>query len=199
MPKQFNSFLANIAKRGNLASISAFTVTTAVLGWIATKSKGEENKAKKRRWSLFSESLAHGAFPPTSKFNEAIINAVMTFDDDDRPTVKEIVDHCVKSLLKYERFSSVFDRKNSLVSYRGDKLDPFDLVRVVPVSECSTDEDLLQVMENQACVPLAQAPRGTVLPWWEFILLQNTNKSKNKRGKSAVVWRVHHSLGKKLL
>lgn len=137
-----------------------------------------------------SAGLAHGTFPPATKFDEAIINAVLVFDDKDRPTKDEVVELCVKVLLQYERFSSIFDRGTSSASPCED-LDPNDMVRVVPVSDCSSDEDLLKEMESQACVPLAEAPRGTVLPWWEFVLLENTNKT----GKSAVVWRIHHGLG----
>lgn len=144
-----------------------------------------------------SESLAHGTFPSKAKFDEAIINVVMIFDDNDRPSVDELVDRCVKLLLQYERFSSVFDRKSSLASNCTDKLDPYDLVRVVSVSDCYSDKDLLKVMEDEACAPLAEAPRGTLLPWWEFVLLENTKATNDKGGKSAVVWRIHHSLGMK--
>lgn len=140
-----------------------------------------------------SESMAHGTFPPESGFDEAIINAVLVFDDNDRPSVDEIVEHCVKKFLRYDRFSSIFDRRSSTVTPCGDALDPHDLVRVVPVSQCASVEALLEVMEGQAFIPLAESPRGEILPWWEFVFLENT--STNKGGKSAVVWRIHHSLG----
>jgi len=171
-----------------LTTIAAVTVATALVGWMTTKSN--ESGKNKRRWSFMSAGLAHGTFPPATKFDEAIINAVLVFDDKDRPTKDEVVELCVKVLLQYERFSSIFDRGTSSASPCED-LDPNDMVRVVPVSDCSSDEDLLKEMESQACVPLAEAPRGTVLPWWEFVLLENTNKT----GKSAVVWRIHHGLG----
>jgi len=195
MPNSMNSFMSDIVGPTSATTIAAVAAATAILGWMATKSKSEKEEANKRRWSCFSESLAHGTFPPTSKFDEAIINLVMIFDDNDRPSVDEIVDRCVKSLLEYERFSSIFDRKYSTVSFC-DKLDPYDLVRVVHTqTNCFSDEDLLKVMEEQACAPLSQAPRGLILPWWEFVMLENTNKSKDKEGKSAVIWRIHHSLG----
>lgn len=182
----------------SLTTVAVVAAITAMVGWMATNSKGERDNGKtKRRWSCMSDSLAQGTFPQEAKFNEAIINVVMVVDDNDRPSVDEIVEHCVKLMLQYERFSSIYDRKTSLVSNCGDELDPYDLVREIPVSDCSSDNDLLKVMEGQACVPLAQAPRGTMLPWWEFVFLKNTNSTKKKEGKSAVVWRIHHSLGKK--
>lgn len=179
----------------SLTTIAAIAAVTAMAGWMATRSNGERDGKNKRRWSCMSDSLAQGTFPPEAKFNEAIINVVMIVDDNDRPSVDEIVEHCVKLMLQYERFSSIYDRNTSLVSNCGDTLDPYDLVREIPVSDCSSDNDLLKAMEGQACVPLAQAPRGTMLPWWEFVLLKNTNSTKKKEGKSAVVWRIHHSLG----
>lgn len=178
-----------------LTTIAAVAALTALAGWVVTK--GDKGAKHKRRWSLMSDNMAQGTFPPKAKFDEAIINVVMLFDDSDRPTVDEIVDRCVKLLLQYERFSSIYNRKTSTASYCGDTLDPYDLVREIPVSDCSLDSDLLKVMEGQACVPLAQAPRGTMLPWWEFVLLANTNSTERKGGKSAIIWRIHHSLGKK--
>ena len=152
----------------------------------------------------FSTALHHPAIKQLlrrvarDKFDEAIINAVLVFDDDDRPSVDEIAERCVKVLLQYERFSSVFDRECSLASCCADEIDPYDLVRVVSVSDCSSDEDLLKEIEGQACVPLAEAPRGTLLPWWEFVLMENKNTKGKGGGKSAVIWRIHHSLGKSL-
>lgn len=193
------SYLSGVIDPSSLTTVAAVAAVTAMVGWMATKSKGGDGGRMKRRWSCLSDSLAHGTFPPKSKFDEAIINVVMVFDDNDRPSVDEIVRRCVKLLLQYERFSSVYDRGTSSASYCGDKLDPYELVREIPVSDCSSDIDLLKVMEDLACVPLAQAPRGSLLPWWEFVLLVNTNSTKKKEGKSAVVWRIHHSLGKKII
>lgn len=167
--------------------------SVALAAVIAIVGRKKDDKAK-RRWSCMSESMAHGTFPPETGFDEAIINAVLVFDDNDRPTIDEIVEHCVKKFLRYDRFSSIFDRRSSTVIPCGDALDPHNLVRVVPVSQCASVEDLLEVMEGQASIPLAKAPRGEILPWWEFVFLENT--STNKGGKSAVVWRIHHSLGK---
>ena len=196
LSNSMNSLISDIVGPTSLTTIAAVTAAIAIVGWMATKPKHENDEAKnKRRWSLMSESLAHGTFPPKTKFDEAIVNTLLIFDDNDRPSLDEIVDRCVNLLLQYERFSSVFDRKASSASSRGDDLDPYDLVRVVSVSDCSSDEDLLKEMEDQACVPLAQAPRGELLPWWEFVILENTNTTKGKGGKSAVVWRIHHSLG----
>lgn len=177
----------------DLTTIAA--ALTAIVGWMVAKPKADEGSKYKRRWSCMSDNMAQGTFPPKSKFDEAIINVVMVFDDSDRPSVDEVVDRCVKLLLQYERFASIYNRTTSTASYCGDKLDPYDLVREIPVSDCLLDSDLLKVMEGEACVPLAQAPRGTLLPWWEFVLLTNTNSSKKKDGKSAVVWRIHHGLG----
>ena len=179
----------------SLKTIATITAVTAMAGWMAAKSKGREGEKGKKRWSLMSESLAHGTFPSNAKFDEAIINVVMIFDDNDRPTVDEVVGRCVKLLLKYERFSYIFDRKSSSASYCGENFDPYDLVRVIPVSDCSSSVDLLKVMEDQACAPLAQAPRGELLPWWEFVMLENRTMKEERDGKSAVVWRIHHSLG----
>ena len=190
------SYLSGVMDETNLTTIAAVAALTAMVGWVAKKSKGDEGGRNKRRWSLFSDSLAQGTFPPKAKFDEAIVNVVMVFDDNDRPSVDEIVDRCVKLLLQYDRFSSIYGRSSSSVSSCGEKLDPYDLVREIPVSDCSSDSDLLKIMEDQACVPLAKEPRGTLLPWWEFVLLANTN-STGKEGKSAVVWRIHHGLGKK--
>jgi len=174
-----------------------------------------------RRWSCMSESMAHGTFPTHTKFNEAIINAVLIFDDNDRPTMDEIVEHCVPILFQYERFSTVFDRTTNFAytyhsttttttSKEGKEeeeakgtnantnggIDPYDMVRVVKVSNCLTEDDIVKELENHACVPLAAAPRGNLLPWWEFVLLENKNTSTStSTGKSAVIWRIHHSLG----
>jgi hypothetical protein len=195
LSNSMNSLISDVVGPTSLTTIAAVAAAIAVVGLMSTKPKGGKDEANKRRWSLMSESLAHGTFPPKTKFDEAIINTLLIFDDNDRPSVDEIVDRCVKLLLQYERFSSVFDRKSSSASSCGDDLDPYDLVRVVSVSDCSSDEDLLKEMEDQACVPLAQAPRGELLPWWEFVILENTNKTKVEGGKSTVVWRIHHSLG----
>ncbi len=191
------SLVPGVIDPTSVTAIAAVAAVTAMVGWMARKSTDEKDGQIKRRWSCMSDSLAQGTFPPESKFDEAIINVVMIVDDNDRPSVDEIVDRCVKLLLQYERFSSIYDRKTSSVLRCGDNLDPLDLVREIPVSDCSSDNDLLKVMEDQACVPLAQAPRGTLLPWWEFVMLTNTNSTMKKEGKSAVVWRIHHSLGKK--
>lgn len=182
------------ADPSNLTTIAAVAALTAFVGWMVTK--GDEGTKHKRRWSLMSDNMAQGTFPPKAKFDEAIINVVMVFDDSDSPTVDQVVNRCVKLLLQYERFSSVYNRTTSTASYCGDTLDPYDLVREIQVSDCSLDSDLLKVMEGEACVPLAQAPRGTMLPWWEFVLLTNTNSTKKTDGKSAVIWRIHHGLGK---
>lgn len=195
LSNSMNSLISDVVDPTSLTTIATVTAATAIVVWMVTKPKDKTDEANKRRWSCMSESLAHGTFPPKSKFDEAIVNTVLVFDDNDRPSIDEIVDRCVNLLLQYERFSSVFDRKSSLASSCGDELDPYDLVRVVSVSDCSSDEDLLRAMEDQACVPLAEEPRGALLPWWEFVMLENTNRTKEKGGKSAVVWRIHHSLG----
>lgn len=181
----------------NVKTIAVFAALTVIVGWIMAPSKADEGSKYKRRWSCMSDNMAQGTFPPKAKFDEAIINVVMVFDDGNRPSVDEVVDRCVKLLLQYERFASIYNRTTSTASHCGDTLDPYDLVREIQVSDCTSDSDLLKVMEGEACVPLAQAPRGTMLPWWEFVLLTNTNSSKKKNGKSAIVWRIHHGLGKK--
>jgi hypothetical protein len=186
-----------------VTSVAAVTAATAIVGWMIFSSSSSKNKKRKnggRRWSCMSESMAHGCFPPKIKFDEAIINAVLVFDDDDRPSVDEIVEHCVTTLLGYDRFSSIFDRTSNLAHSKegeqGTKIDPYDFVRVVKVSDCLTEDGILKKMEDQACVPLADAPRGQFLPWWEFVLFENTNTSDTKiKGRSAVIWRIHHSLG----
>jgi hypothetical protein len=153
-----------------LTSVAAVTAATAaIVGWMMFSSSSSRNKTRKnggRRWSCMSESMAHGCFPPKIKFDEAIINAVLVFDDDDRPSVDEIVEHCVTMLLGYDRFSSIFDRASNLAHSKHEG-------------------------------PLADAPRGHLLPWWEFVLFENTSTSSGTKikGKSAVIWRIHHSLG----
>jgi hypothetical protein len=208
MANSMSSLISNVvndnADSTIVTSVAAVTAATAIVGWMMlSSSSSKSNKRKKnggRRWSCMSESMAHGCFPPKIKFDEAIINAVLVFDDDDRPSVDEIVEHCVTTLLGYDRFSSIFDRTSNLAHSKegeeGTKIDPYDLVRVVKVSDCLMEDDILKKMEDQACVPLADAPRGQLLPWWEFVLFENTNTSDAKiKGKSAVIWRIHHSLG----
>ena len=196
-----NSLIPDAVKEStNLTPIAAATAATAIICcWLATTGIKYRRGHNGRRWSCMSESMAFGSFPPKTKFEEPIINVVMMFDGDDRPSVDEVVEHCVKVLLKYERFSSVFDRTVGLAflqlrqngkESQSINIDPRDLVRVVPVKDCFSDNDILKKIESQACVPLAQAPRGTLLPWWEFVILDNDNS----KGRSAVLWRLHHSL-----
>jgi hypothetical protein len=211
MANSMSSLISNAVAADStkiLTSVAAVTAATAaIVGWMMFSSSSSRNKTRKnggRRWSCMSESMAHGCFPPKIKFDEAIINAVLVFDDDDRPSVDEIVEHCVTMLLGYDRFSSIFDRASNLAhsKHEGEeegttKMDPYDLVRVIKVTDCLTEDDILKKMEDQACVPLADAPRGHLLPWWEFVLFENTSTSSGTKikGKSAVIWRIHHSLG----
>jgi hypothetical protein len=69
-------------------------------------------------------------------------------------------------------------------------LYPKDLVRTVEFAG-NSEKDIMKVMEKCAKEPLSEGLRGAVLPWWEFLILKNTNKN----APSAVVWRVHHALG----
>ena len=119
----------------DLTTIAAVAALTAIVGWMVAKPKADEGSKYKRRWTCMSDNMAQGTFPPKSKFDEAIINVVMVFDDSDRPSVDEVVDRCVKLLLQYERFASIYNRTTSMASYCGDKLDPYDLVREIPVSD----------------------------------------------------------------
>lgn len=150
-----------------------------------------EKKASRMMWSFTSQNLAQGSFPTNVQFKEPIINSVLIFQNgkSNCPSKADIVDQVVKILLEYERFNSVFDPVSGGAS-PCDDLDADDLVREMEFSG-SSEADIMKVMEEEAMQPLSEGLRGAVLPWWEFLILKNTNS----RGPSAVVWRVHHALG----
>jgi diacylglycerol O-acyltransferase / wax synthase len=161
---------------------------------VVTNASRDVHGPKKSRmlWSFTSQTLAQGSFPTKVQFKEPIINAVLFFSRgrSSFPSKSEIVDQVVNVLLEYERFNSVFDPVTSRAIPCDDDLDAHDLVREVEFSG-SSDGDIMKLMEQQANHPLSEGLRGAVLPWWEFLILNNTNEN----GSSAVVWRVHHALG----
>lgn len=147
----------------------------------------------RRSWSFTSQSLAKGCFPKSTNFGDAIINAVMVFEAGNCPTADEIADKAVKILLQYDRYSSIFDAPSGRAVPCGQDMDPSDLVRVVQFAGSSNDgeQEIMSVVDNYASEPLSEGLRGSLLPWWEFLVLQNSDPN----GPSAVVWRVHHALG----
>ncbi|KAL3919163.1 MAG: hypothetical protein SGILL_003892 [Bacillariaceae sp.] len=156
-----------------------------------SRSVSDGNTTKRERlWSFTSQNLAQGSFPDTVSFGDPVINAVLMFPNaKECPKEQDILDQVVKVLLEYERFNSVFDPQTGVANPLED-LDPKDLVRTVEFNG-STEKDIMKVMEKHANEPLSDGLRGAVLPWWEFLILKNTNS----KGECAVVWRVHHALG----
>lgn len=165
--------------------------------------------AATRSWSFTSHALALGSFPPRVEFREPIINSVMVFPSGAKaagsggsngglPTEDEMIPLVVKLLQGYDRFGQVYDPATGQSTSKHADLDPSDMIRVVEFGSSKdnanvddSDAALMAVMEEHALDPLQQGLRGTVLPWWEFLILKNNQN----HGKSAVVWRVHHALG----
>ena len=76
-----------------------------------------------------------------------------------------------------------------LIRMRMESSDPYDLVRVVPVSDCF-DGGCYSKGDGKSCMCSARGEN--------FVLLENTNTSTStstwKVGRH-VIWRIHHSLG----
>jgi diacylglycerol O-acyltransferase / wax synthase len=164
-------------------TVSAVLVTSAVVAWLYIKKQRSDDGTK--RWSYTSHGMAVGSFPAKANYPDPIINAVMFFQEC--PRAHEIVNQIVSKMLQYERLNSVYDASTGK-SRPCENLDPNDLVRVIKVQ--GSDQDaLMKIVDQQMHHPLSEGSRGELLPWWEFLVLQNTG-----RGPSAVVWRSHHAL-----
>jgi diacylglycerol O-acyltransferase len=162
---------------------SAVLATTAVVYWFY--SKKDRNDDASRRWSYTSHGMAVGAFPLKVNLPDPIINAVMLFKEC--PRSQEIVDQIVCKMLRYQRLNTVYNPDTGR-GHPCENLDPHDLVRVIKV-EASNQVALMKFVDQHMHHPLSEGSRGELLPWWEFLILQNIG-----RGPSAVVWRSHHSL-----
>jgi diacylglycerol O-acyltransferase / wax synthase len=166
-------------------TVSAVLVTTVVVAWFYSKKPKQRSDNVTRRWSYTSAGMAIGAFPAKANTPDPIINAVMFFQEC--PRTQEIVNQIVTKMLQYERLNSVYDTITGK-SRLCENLDPQDLVRVIKV-QGSDQDSLMAIVDQQMHYPLSEGSRGELLPWWEFLVLQNTG-----RGPSAVVWRSHHAL-----
>jgi hypothetical protein len=166
-------------------TVSAVLVTTVVVAWFYSKKPKQRSDNVTRRWSYTSAGMAIGAFPAKANTPDPIINAVMFFQEC--PRTQEIVNQIVTKMLQYERLNSVYDTITGK-SRPCENLDPQDLVRVIKV-QGSDEDSLMAIVDQQMHHPLSEGSRGELLPWWEFLVLQNTG-----RGPSAVVWRSHHAL-----
>lgn len=169
----------------SIYTVSAVLATTVVVACLFAKTQKQRNDDGTKRWSYTSTGMAIGAFPAKANTPDPIINAVMFFREC--PRTQEIVDQVVTKMLQYERLNSVYDA-NTGKSRPCENLDPQDLVRVIKVQ--GSDQDaLMKIVDQQMHHPLSEGARGELLPWWEFLVLQNTG-----RGPSAVLWRSHHAL-----
>ena len=162
---------------------SAVLATTAVVAWFYSKKKRGADAV--RRWSYTSHGMAVGTFPARVNLPDPIVNAVMIFKECPRP--QEIVDRIVCKMLRYERLNTIYN-PNTGRGHACENLDPQDLVRVIKV-EASDQGALMKLFDQHMHHPLSEGSRGEFLPWWEFLILQNSG-----RGPSAVVWRSHHAL-----
>ena len=162
---------------------TAVLATSAVVAWFYSKKNRDIDEQK--RWSYTSHGLAVGTLPSTVNLPDPIVNAVMLFKEC--PRSQEIVDKIVRKMLLYERLNTVYNPSTGR-GHPCENLDPRDLVRVLKV-EASDHGALMKYVDQHMHHPLSEGSRGELLPWWEFLVLQNSG-----RGPSAVVWRSHHAL-----
>jgi diacylglycerol O-acyltransferase len=134
-----------------------------------------------RSFSFTSEGMRLGCFPPSIQAPDTIINAVLYFDKP--PTVENLAKLVIQPLLEYERFSNIPEASTLRKSTNDYK--PTDLIRTLNVSG---NEDLLNETIYKELTEKLDQNRND-LPWWEIILLENSN------GPSACVFRAHHCLG----
>jgi diacylglycerol O-acyltransferase / wax synthase len=164
-------------------AVTAVLATSAVVAWFYSKKNRDIDEQK--RWSYTSHGLAVGTLPSTVNLPDPIVNAVMLFKEC--PRSQEIVDKIVRKMLLYERLNTVYNPSTGR-GHPCENLDPRDLVRVLKV-EASDHGALMKYVDQHMHHPLSEGSRGELLPWWEFLVLQNSG-----RGPSAVVWRSHHAL-----
>jgi diacylglycerol O-acyltransferase len=162
----------------------AGVATTAVAFWLYTKKRRTEEATK--RWSYTSQGIAMGSFPAAANHPEPIINAVMLFKEC--PQVDDLVNQVVSKMLQYDRLNTVYDNATGQGRHC-ENLDPQELVRVIKVNAAADHDDLMAMVDQHMNHPLSEGVRGQLLPWWEFLVLQNKGE-----GPSAVVWRSHHAL-----
>lgn len=161
-------------------------VTAAVVGALLVAVVLQLYQKKKRpsltrSFSYTSEGMRLGCFPTSIQAPDTIINAVFYFDK--APTVENLAKLVIEPLLEYERFSKIPEASTLRKSTNDYK--PTDLIRTLAVSG---NEDVLNETIYKDLPEKLDQNRND-LPWWEFILLENS------KGPSACVLRLHHCLG----
>jgi hypothetical protein len=160
----------------------------------STDSSSKRSKHR-RRWSFSSLGMARGAFPAQAAVPEPIINVAVYYENQNCPSIENVVEHLIQPMLEYERLSTIPDPKNGSSRLPTKVIDPTDLVRLLVVSgdnnEALNDAIMSHLHDSFSTVERAQSDKD--LPWWEILIFENQGHQQ-QGGQSAVLLRMHHCL-----
>ncbi len=151
-----------------------------------------QNIENGRRMSYSSAALAMGNMPEEVKMNDPTINVFFFFKNGQCPSEHELLP-IIKKLINFSnRLSGIPSRKVGCANIwhfeRVQNLQPKQMVREVEVN-VDTMEEMAEVLQEQRNVILRDITRN--LPWWEFVIISNTNG----RSENVLCLRVDHAIG----
>lgn len=152
--------------------------------WYFVGKSNDGRKRRQRRMSFTSQSMVMGIFPKKIQYPDCIIHGSIFFHDC--PSKEAIAEFMVKPMLQYKRLSSIPDLHSSTMTRPCPPFAPMDLIRKITIS--GSDEATYEAIFQRLHDPLREGRND--LPWWEILLIENDGA-----GQSAVVLRIHHSLG----
>jgi len=161
-----------------LGLVLAACITSIVLREYDIRKK----RARPRAMSFLSYSmLGDGAFLPENKAAPPIINTVLYFDQC--PSRERVVDVVGKLYRDFERFGSrPVELGKKYYSWERVNVNPTDFVFN---NEVSNEQDMQMMVEDLKSAELRNP--GSLL--WEV------HRLANRHGQSAVVLRIHHTVG----
>lgn len=163
--------------------VPVLIVSTIHLVFLIATHRRRWRQSRERSWSFASLNMIEGVLPSRIHAPEPILNVAVYLSSC--PSVERLAETVVRSLLEYERLSTIPDVQLK----RGRPLDspmkPMDMIRQI---EVNGDDDVT----NKVVLSHSQdsfASRATSKPWWEVLVVKNKG-----RGFSACVFRMHHGL-----
>jgi diacylglycerol O-acyltransferase len=136
---------------------------------------------RKRAVSFSSQAMLTGAFPPKAEVWAPIINIVFYFET---APLNEKLKQTGEKLLFYDRFRSVVVMEGTTCRFEECEVDVGrDLISSFSVAD---DDEMIHKVDDLCSKPF---DCQDTKPLWRFIRIEN------KKGKSGVLIRIHHSLG----
>lgn len=123
--------------------------------------------------------------PEKANMDHASVNLVVTFEET--PKIDALA-KIAESLFYYNRMSSVPKGEERSLKWTFESvgvIDPKKMIREIQI-KCDTREEWAEISQQQTKVSL----RREDLPWWEFVILDNTGKED-----SLILFRFDHGIG----